>query len=275
MGDFGFGGFDFGDIGSFLEGLLSQLISVLEYIWDVLVAIAQYLYAIIVEIAQALVQFFVAAEQLVVHLFETLYTDVIKPIIDEIVKIEAWISRTLAPVVRFVQRLQAWYNKYILPYQKQVLAIIQKIRQILLIFRLFGAKWAQKLDADLAKIQSYITTSIIDVLSTLNLITSWLQLISDPTQILRKPFWQNTAYSGAVDIYKAANLGGMKPLSAADKAQGQANLSLMDPKSPPVTANGDGTVTLSLTMADIKAKMLAALPDYNPTVTGYTGPVQA
>lgn len=276
MGDgFGFGGFDLDPGLGVLEGLIGSLIAALTYLWNVLVAIAQYLYSLLLVIAQAVVQFLEAAERLMVHLFETLYTDIIKPLIDELVKLEQWVNKVLSPVLKIIRRIQAWYNKYILPYQKLALQIISKVRQFLAIFRVFGVKWAQKLDADLAKIQTYITASIVDVIATLNTLTSWIQLISDPTQILRKAFWQNTAFTGVSEIFKAANIGALKPVSAADKAQGQANLGLLNPATPPVTAGPNNTAVLSPTMQDIQAKMMAALPDYNPTVGGYTGPVQA
>lgn len=275
MGDgFGFGGFDLDPGLGVLEGLIGSLIAALTYLWNVLVAIAQYLYSLLLVIAQAVVQFLEAAERLMVHLFETLYTDIIKPLIDELVKLEQWVNKVLSPVLKIIRRIQAWYNKYILPYQKLALQIISKVRQFLAIFRVFGVKWAQKLDADLAKIQTYITASIVDVIATLNTLTSWIQLVTDPTQILRKAFWQNTAFTGVGEIFKATHLGTMKPVSAADKAQGQANLNLMNPATPPVTQNADGTVTFSPAMADIKAKMLAAVPLYNTTAPGYTGPVE-
>ena len=298
MGDFGFGGFgDLGGIGDWLTRLIQDILSALAYIWNVLVAVAQYLYDILVAVAQALVNFLVATEKALVHFFENLYPTIIQPLISELVKIEHWLAGlydslikplvgelvklehwvhdVLAPVVKWVKIAQAWYNKYILPWQLRMQQIVSIARKFLSVFRLFGAKWATKLDADFAKVQSYITTSIVDVVATLNGVVSWLQLISDPTQILRKAFWQSTAFTGATEIFKAANLGGLKPVSAADRAQGQANLSLMNPSTPPVTAGPNNTATLSPAMQDIQAKMLAALPDYNPTVNGYTGPVQA
>ena len=275
MGDFGFNPFSFGDISDILSGIVGAILDALTYLFNLLVAIAQFLYNLLVILANAIVAFLRAAEALMVHLFETLYTDVIKPILDEIAKIEAWLNKVLSPVVRFLKQIQAWYNKYVLPWQKLADQIISKIRQFLAIFRLFGAKWAQKLDADLAQVQSYINTSILAVVTTLNGLIGWVQLVTDPTQILRKAFWQNTAFTGVSEIFKAANLGGMKPLSKADTAQGQANLGLLNPASPPVTAGAGGAATFSPTMQDVQTKMLAAVPDYNPTAKGYTGPVQA
>lgn len=273
MGDFGFNPFDGGgDLGELL-GLVSSIIAALTYLWNVIVAIAQYLYSILVVIAEAVVQFMVAAERLMVHLFESLYSTIIKPLIDELVKIEQWIAKVLAPVIRVINRIRAWYNKYIFPYQKLALQIISKIRQFLAVFKLFGAKWAQKLDADFARIQSYITTSIVDVIATLNTLTSWIQLATDPTQIIRGQFWANTAFTGVSQIYKAANVAGMKPLTAQDHASSQASISLNTTTTPPVTRNADGSTAMTPEMQTLISNQNAAAAFWNPTVPNYTRPV--
>jgi hypothetical protein len=101
------------------------------------------------------------------------------------------------PILDLIDRIMKWYTKHILPIQKAIIEVIQRMRVILELFRLLGAKWAAKLDADLQKIQSIVTTSIVDVVKTLNTLSTIIGLAVDPGMIFRRDFFGRTLWNSA------------------------------------------------------------------------------
>jgi hypothetical protein len=274
-GGFGFGGGPGLDpITGWLTGAIEGIIAALEYIWNVLVAIAKWLYNAIVIMAKFIAAHIWLALKHLEHLLKKFYPDVIKPLISHIKNVVATIRGIIGAYVDIIKRVMAWYNKYIYKYQKLALQIVSATRVAIELFKLLGAQWAIKLDKTLQIIQSYITQSILDVVQTLNAVTNWLNIIADPTAVIRKQFWSSTVFTGFGEIFKAANMGGMRPITPAEKLQEQQNLSLMDPAAKNVTLAPDGTAQLSPPMQDMFSKMHEAEKLYNPTVPGYTGPVQ-
>jgi hypothetical protein len=277
MSDFGFGfggdpGLDPTGIDAWLTGEIAAILSALSYIWAALVAAANWLLNAVIALAKFIAAHILIAAKAIAHLAEDLYQNIIKPIIDEIVKIEKFLAQVFAPIIRLLKRIQAWYNKYILPYQKLALEIISRLRVAISLFKLLGFKWAQKLDAEFAKIQSYITTSILDVVTTLNTVVTWLGFVTDPLGIIRKQFWQTTVFSGLGDLHKAGNVGSMRPITSAETQEQQQNKALLDPKVPPITLDASGNAVFTTQMQSIADNMNAASKLYNPTVAGYTGP---
>jgi len=150
-----------------------------------------------------------------------------------------------APILKFIAQVQAWYIKYIYRYVKMVEDIISRIRVVLSLFRLLGIKWAAKLDADLARIQGYLTTALQAIVGTLNTISTWLTLITDPAGIIRKDFFTGTLFSSLGAVKRAANFGANIPLSASDQQTMQDNHALVSSRTGILTEHADGTVTLS------------------------------
>jgi len=294
MSSWDFGGFDFGDLWSVISGLLSSIIAALEQLWNDLVLIAQTLASWIVSVAKSLVQLLGSLVGLLKHLLGWLYTTIIKPIIDELEKIEGFLKKILTPVLNILLRIRKWFNQYIAPWIKLATEIISRIRQFLALLKLFHVAWAQKLDQDFQTIQNYINEFLLLPLQTLNSLISWVQLMSDPTQILRKAFWQNTAFSGMSEIYGAANISKMQPLSPSQQTFSSANQGTMNVTTPPIapaagapaaipppataanpvqiSQSPNYPVTLSPDMAGIAAGLMSYEVLYNPAWPGYTGP---
>jgi hypothetical protein len=276
MGDFGFGfgsgGFDPFGIDGWLTGEIAAILSALSYIWGALVTAANWLYDAVVRLAKFLASHVWLTAKALAHVVDDLYEKILKPLIEEVRKIEEFLRDRLLALEDLLGRIYAWYVKYILKWQLLAIEIISRVRVAIELFKLLGFQWAQKLDAELQKIQGYITQSIIDVVRTLNTITTWLNFATDPLGLLRKQFWQTTAFTGFADIYKATHLGSLAPTSAADTATAKGNLALMNPATPPVTIGAAGAPVLAPQMQDISDGLKNSLIYYNPTVPGYVGP---
>lgn len=166
-----------------------------------------------------------------------------------------------APILKFIAQVQAWYIKYIYRYVKMVEDIISRIRVVLSLFRLLGIKWAAKLDADLARIQGYLTTAMQAIVGTLNTVSTWLTLITDPAGIIRKDFFTGTLFSSLGAVKRAAYFGSNAALSASDLQMMDENHGLVSSRTGILTEHADGTVTLSNASKRMQEQSSAAV-DY-------------
>lgn len=183
-------GFDFGNLGSILEGyliaFLNFLLQIVVFIWNVLVYVANYIWAALNFVAK----FFYTLFEDVKKAFGWLWDNVVKAGLTKAVKtffkVRAWLTNLFAPLLKWIKILRAWYDQYFNQFVKPVLKIVRQLRQILGIFKLLGFKWAARLDADLARIENKIVALYVTLRQYLNIATSWIQLIVDPLGILRR-----------------------------------------------------------------------------------------
>jgi hypothetical protein len=164
----------------------------------------------------------------------------------------------LGKLLKIIAQVQAWYIKYIYRYVKMVEDIISRIRVVLSLFRLLGIKWAAKLDADLARIQGYLTTALQAIVGTLNTVSTWLTLITDPAGIIRKDFFTGTLFSSLGAVKRAANFGQDRALSASEAQATDEDMSLAKGGQAVLTQNADGSVSLSSASQRIKDAGVAA-----------------
>jgi len=196
------------------------------------------------------------------HVFEYLKRTVIPFIIRRYQAIEAFLNKYLGPIVRFIRKVRNWYFAHIFPIQHAILEVIARVRAALAVFRALGFKWAAKLDADLQKLQSWVTASIQDILKPLNTIQDYLSLMLDPAMILRKDFFAATLFSHLGALKRAVGFGSNAPLSAAQQ-QAQANdLGLLNPATPITYRDANNRVQLSDGFADVVNQQKAAIPAY-------------
>lgn len=245
----------FAFFGAWVTGALFSLyewaVSALQFIWDALVSLAQSLH----DIFQSIREF-----------FEDVWYEVIEPFIEwcqQIIDdITTWLANVLDPIITFVTKLMKWFRLYILPYLKIIIEVIQRMRVILALFKLLGAQWAAKLDADLAKIQGYVTLAIQDVVKTLNTISSVLNLVLDPAQIIRKDFFTGTLFSSLGAVKRAGAFGGNRALTASEAQSEADDGALLNGGAAVATRNADGTMTYSPALTRISAGFDDAIKYY-------------
>jgi hypothetical protein len=244
MGGFtGDGGLSFGSIGDILSGLIGVIVDILNYIWNVLVAVANFLWSAIVSVASFATSFAESTQKFFHHLWDVIFKATIAKLIVDYQRLVAWLKRVLKPLIDFINKLYAWYRKYILKWQLRINAIISKIRVILELFRLLGFKWAAKLDADLQKIQSYVTESIIAVVGTMNKISTILGLIVDPGMLIRTSAFGGTLWNNLGLVKQAAGYGSARPLFPDEKATAKSMTNAVYGTGALTTVNPDGSVT--------------------------------
>jgi hypothetical protein len=183
-------GFDFGDLfatlESFLGSILEFLLQVVTFLWNVLVYVAQYIWAALNFVAK----FFYTLALDVGKAFKWLWDNIVKAGLVKALQlfqtIRAWLQKVFGPILHWLKIARQWYDWAFNKYIKPVLILIQKVRQFLQIFRLLGFKWAARLDARLAQIENKIIQAYELLRQNLNRLTSWVQLVVDPTFLLRR-----------------------------------------------------------------------------------------
>ena len=199
------------------------------------------------------------------NFFKHAYEWIVRHVIQQIIGVlrVAWdiLNGILYPVVKFLRRIRAWYFKHIFPIQHAILEVISRVRVALSLLRLLGVKWAAKLDAELQKIQSYITQSIQDVVGTLNTMQSYLSLMLDPTMILRKDFFAATLFSSLGSLKRATSFGINAPLSATDAQTQQDNKALLDPAQPFAFTDSSGRLQTTPAFDSIQGNFSQAIRD--------------
>ena len=260
MGDFGgLFGFDpggfFGSVGGVIDAIESEVLAALSYLYALLVELFEYLYGFLITIVQYLVSF----AQTVWHFVNYVIGPYIREFIDKIVSIlktvKAFLYSILSPILRIINRIRTWYLIHILPWQKLIIEIVQRVRVALQILKLLGVNWAAKLDADLAKIQAWVTTSIQDVLRGLNTVSSTLGAILDPSMVLRKNFFAATLFSSLAGVKRAAGFGANNALNASQLDGQTKDATLLNPATPAASLNTDGSASFSDAYDSIRAAL--------------------
>jgi len=163
---------------------------------------------------------------MILALLTTVIDGVLRGVVAAIQKIEEAIQEiknlNIKPIVDVLQRvrqviLDIWKN-FIVPF----LVILQDIRRVLAILSIFHVKWAQKLDAKLADLERRITAPLLYVLSYVNAVSNWINLIIAANYLLQKSVFLNSllAYVGeALNLQlNAMNQPADPKLIAASKA---------------------------------------------------------
>jgi hypothetical protein len=165
----------------------------------------------------------------------------LKKIIAAIKDIQAKIAKLLKPIVKWIKRIRDWYVKHILPWQKLALQIISAVRQFLELLKLLDVKWAAKLDAELQKIQGYITESITAILGPLNAALSILGMAVDPSLFFRQDMFGRTLWNSLGDVKKAAGYGSARPVYASEQLQEEQMHNAVYGTGPLTTVGPDGS----------------------------------
>ena len=184
------GGFDFG---GFFDGLLGVLAAIIDAIIQFLIALVNVLVQILNFLYQGelgIFGFTKAAHDSVWRAFKNLLDDALhlriikslKDLRDLYERLRKWIQKLKA----FLDRLRKIQQLYQVQALKRFINLIQRIRQVLVVFRLLHLKFASKLDNWLAGIEGKLITRLADYARKTNEIIAWLNVVADPIQAYRK-----------------------------------------------------------------------------------------
>jgi hypothetical protein len=256
MGGFGFGApFDPGGFFSALEtiyqALISALVAAFTFLWTILQDVANFLWNAILQIVSFLETAVKAIASFFVHIWENVLKPFLSKVLAEYQKFRQWLKIHLGPYLKLIQKIQKWINVNIIAHIKQIIAIIQRVRQLLQIFRLLGFQWAAKLDAFLNKVQGYLTKTIQDILIVLNTASTVLGIVIDPSLLVRRNVWGGSLFQYFPAVKRAVGFGDDRALYPDEQDTQTNDLGLLRPGANIATRTGPGAVQLSPAMQQI------------------------
>jgi len=189
-GNGGGSGFDFGGIFDPLLGFLASII-------DAIIAFLNALVGALVQVVNFLYEGELGIFGFSHSGLESIWKG-LKNIMDQVFKV--WVVNALHHLLSlyqklqaFVAKLKAWLDKlrrlqqlYQVQAMKRFINMIQRIRQLLVIFRILHLKFATKLDNWLAGIEGKLISRVSLYARKTNEIIAWLNVIGDPVQAYKR-----------------------------------------------------------------------------------------
>src|SRR6267143_922412 len=184
------GGFDFGGI---FDGLLGYLAAVIQAIIDflnqlvgALVQVLNFLYTTSLGIfgfsKDGLTKIWTGLKNIMDQVFKVHVLAALHHLLSLYQKLQVWVRKLKA----FLERMRRIQQLYHAQAFKRVINLIQRIRKILVLFRIFHLKFATKLDNWLAQIEGKLITREAELARKTNEVIAWLDVIGDPVQAYRK-----------------------------------------------------------------------------------------
>jgi hypothetical protein len=121
----------------------------------------------------------------IAHIITDILHGHLKKVLEDIQALLHALHNLFAPLIAWLRKLQAIQRQYQLQTMRRIVNLIQRARQILVVFRLLHLKFAQKLDAWLAGIEGKIITREMDIARKTNEILGWVDFVTDPFGALR------------------------------------------------------------------------------------------
>ncbi len=107
-------------------------------------------------------------------------------LLQDYLKLKETLRRWLLPIIKIIDRIRKIYRFYVLKPLLAYLNLIQRLRQVLAIFRIFHLKFAERLDHKLLELEAKTIRNTLRIWQELNIATSVLQLILDPALLFRR-----------------------------------------------------------------------------------------
>ena len=143
--------------------------------------------------------------------------------------IQAWINRIraalqklLKPIIDYIKWEKSWLDMMYNQVIKPLMNFLQRIRSILVIFRLMGMKWATALDQYIASLEQRINSAFLQLRSDVNQIGNWINYIVDPTGLFRVYPFLMSAITSASQLWAVVNNAPAIIIGAADQQANQA-----------------------------------------------------
>ena len=108
---------------------------------------------------------------------------------DLITRIHDYLSKIFGPLLKHIRQIIDAYRQLWNTYVKPIYDFLQRLRRVLVLFRLLGFKWAKQLDQRIVALENAITQSFLGVLANLNRLADWINFIIDPFGLIQPNVW--------------------------------------------------------------------------------------
>jgi hypothetical protein len=177
----------FDQIGELLSQLGAEIAQLLAQVLEVFLAVAQFIWDILTQVAQYLVDGFKAVGDFFSHLWNDFFKGIFTDIFDAVRKFGQWVAAKLKPIIDFLKHTLKYVDKIYKTYVRPVLRAIQAIRKVISLLRLLHIHVFDGLDKILGQVQRDINAVFTQIRGILNSAIDLLNVISDPSKLLRHP----------------------------------------------------------------------------------------
>ncbi len=182
----GGGGFDFfGGVSGFFQRIFDAfqafIVDVINFILRVLSIVVAVLRAVIVFLGKGFAALFRGVKHVISDIVHGRFLHLWEDYLKLKAKIKAWFDKHLRWLLELRRRFDEWFRRTIVP----ILNLLQRIRRVLAIFRVFHLKFAEKLDALLGRLESKIIRNVLVLRQKVNEISTIINLILDPSLVIR------------------------------------------------------------------------------------------
>jgi hypothetical protein len=208
---------------------------------------------------------------LILGFLQQLLTDVVKGIVNVLKEAsqlaQDLYKKVLLPIAQAATKIRDAlidvYQRFIRP----MLIVLQDLRKVLSILAAFHVAFARKLDQKLAELESRITAPLLYLLSYVNAVSNWINLIISAGYLLQKSVFLNSlaAYIGEA-LNLQLNAMNQQPSSGAIAAAAAANT---------VPTAAQASADLVNFVGDGAGPLPAGMQPYADQFTGYLaqGPI--
>jgi hypothetical protein len=245
----------FGGILDTIIAVINAIISALVYLFNLLVEVFKFLYGAVVAIANVLVRGVKLIARGFIHVIKDIFHGHFIHLYEDYLKLKARLAEILGPVLRILKRIRALYNQFVLKPLLNMIHLIQQLRQFLVIFRILGFKWAAKLDALLAKQEQRLIKNVLVIQAWINFAISVIDLMIDPSLILRKNFLLASLLSYLGAIKRVVFFGANRTQSTDEVKQSQRDRTSLAPKTALLQSGFAETAQYHPTLAGINSTM--------------------
>ena len=170
--------------GSILRSILGALQALLAFLWNVLVAVYNFLLTLLIAVGNFMLRIFGHVGRFFRNLWDKWIGKGILKLLELYDRLVQKLQRFLEPVLRVLRRIREiidyWYNRIFGP----IIQMIQSVRRVLEIFRIFHLKFAEKLDEKLLRLERKITEPYLILRAKINEVITWLTLGTDVKAII-------------------------------------------------------------------------------------------
>lgn len=168
-----------------VQDLANAVDSVEHTAWTNLLSLSAFSYGLFGGVIDALGHAIKTIAGALEHLFKDIIFGHLLRLIQAIRDFLKHLHDLIAPLVKELQALQRQYNQIVGKQMRRYLDLIQRIRKILVPFRLLHLGFAKKLDAYLVGLESDIGAKWAKLIAHQNAVLNTLNAIVDPRQLLR------------------------------------------------------------------------------------------
>jgi hypothetical protein len=134
-------------------------------------------------------------------------------------RVRRLLERDLPKILAYINKIRQQVIELYEKYARPALLVIQRMRQVLLILRLFRLQFADELDARLSQIQGWIMRPLQVALAHIALLEQWLNIIVRADEIIQATIFHNSIFHWQHSLVSSVLHGLGRPFAPADEQQ--------------------------------------------------------